>query len=104
MRFFSYGIVAQWLEHCPVTAEVAGSNPVGLVYKKRSLYVTAFYFGVVVCNYLNPKLFFFTNRIAIKKFLLNRKWRTSFVRVQKRRASPIINWLSIDCVKYKFIF
>jgi hypothetical protein len=25
------GTVAQWLEHCLVTAEVAGSNPVGLV-------------------------------------------------------------------------
>jgi len=26
------GIVVQWLEHRPVTAEVAGSNPVNLVY------------------------------------------------------------------------
>ena len=26
------GIVAQWLEHCPVEAEVAGSSPVSLVY------------------------------------------------------------------------
>jgi len=25
------GIVVQWLEHRPVTAEVAGSNPVNLV-------------------------------------------------------------------------
>ena len=27
----SFEIVAQWLEHCPVTAEVAGSSPVSLV-------------------------------------------------------------------------
>ena len=45
LKFVKREIVAQWLEHCPVTAEVAGSSPVSLVsmlLQKRSFCIRKF--------------------------------------------------------------
>ena len=52
-----FGVVVQWLEHRPVKAEVAGSNPVNLVFlfvlKTRNLK----YFLMMVYSLITHLLF-----------------------------------------------
>ena len=70
------GVVVQWLEHRPVTAEVAGSSPVSPVklfttrpYTYRTPFIESFELGIYC--YLCYRLLCGFYRISLQKTFLN---------------------------------